>query len=104
MAIADRITVLRRGAVVGRGTPQETSPTELVVMMIGDAAPQAVRIEAKSEESIASPIALEFYKVSTVEGNQGVRLKELSFNVRAGEILGVAGVWHYLDSACKEAR
>lgn len=92
MTIADRITVLRRGAVVGRVTPQETSPSELVVMMIGDAAPQAVRIEAKSEESIASPIALEFYKVSTVEGNQGVRLKELSFNVRAGEILGVAGV------------
>jgi ABC-type uncharacterized transport system ATPase subunit len=63
-----------------------------------------VRIEAKSEESIASPIALEFYKVSTVEGNQGVRLKELSFNARAGEILGVAGVWHYLDQECREAR
>lgn len=92
MAIADSITVLRRGAVVGRVIPQETSPSELVTMMIGDAVPQTVRIEAKPDERISSPIALEFYNVSTVEGNQGVRLKELSFNVKAGEILGVAGV------------
>jgi ABC-type uncharacterized transport system ATPase subunit len=29
---------------------------------------------------------------------------KLSFNARAGEILGVAGVWHYLDQECREAR
>lgn len=92
MATADTITVLRRGAVVGNVSPKETSPEELVTMMIGDAPPQAARIEARQDEGVVAPIALEFYNVSTREEVQGVGLKQLTFNVKSGEILGVAGV------------
>ena len=92
MATADRITVLRHGAVVGTVTPKETTTAELVTMMIGSAPPQAVRVEDNRAEKVATEIALEFNNVTTPSGDQGVSLKQFSFRVSPGEILGVAGV------------
>ena len=92
MATADRITVLRHGAVVGTVSPRETTTAELVTMMIGSAPPQAVRAEDNRAEKVATEIALEFNNVTTPSGDQGVSLKQLSFRVSPGEILGVAGV------------
>ena len=92
MATADRITVLRHGAVVGTVTPKETTTAELVTMMIGSAPPQAVRTEDTRAEKVATEIALEFNNVTTPSGDQGVSLKQFSFRVRPGEILGIAGV------------
>ena len=92
IATADRVTVLRQGAVVGTVTPKETTTTELVAMMIGDALPQSVRTEDYQVEWGETEPALEFSNVTTDPGDQGVNLKEISFDVRPGEILGVAGV------------
>ena len=92
MATADRITVLRHGAVVGTVSPKETTTAELVTMMIGSAPPQAVRAEDNRAEKVATEIALEFNNVTTPSGDQGVSLKQFSFRVSPGEILGVAGV------------
>ena len=52
MATADRITVLRHGAVVGTVSPKETTTAELVTMMIGNAPPQAVRTEDNRVERV----------------------------------------------------
>ena len=92
MATADRITVLRHGAVVGTVSPKETTTAELVTMMIGSAPPQAVRAEDNRAEKVATEIALEFNNVTTPSGDQGVSLKQFSFRVSPGEILGIAGV------------
>ena len=92
MATADRITVLRHGAVVGTVSPKETTTAELVTMMIDNAPPQAVRAEDNRAEKVATEIALEFNNVTTPSGDQGVSLKQFSFRVSPGEILGIAGV------------
>lgn len=83
LAIADRITVLRRGRVVGETTPAVTSKNQLAEMMVGR--PVLFRLE-KPEVQIGEPIL-------TVEGLRlGDKLEEVDLEVRSGEILGVAGV------------
>jgi general nucleoside transport system ATP-binding protein len=82
LAIADRITVLRRGEVVGETTPAETSKGDLAEMMVGR--PVLFRLE-KPEVEAGDPVL-------TLDGLEGGRLHGLSLQVRAGEIVGVAGV------------
>ena len=83
MEIADRITVLRRGPVVGETTPVQTSKAKLAEMMVGR--PVLFRLE-KPQVEIGGPVL-------QVEDLAGAgRLHGLSFEVHAGEILGVAGV------------
>jgi general nucleoside transport system ATP-binding protein len=83
LEIADRITVLRRGKVVGETTPGETTKAKLAEMMVGR--PVLFRLE-KPEVRIGEPVL-------RVEDLTGVgKLGGVSLEVRAGEILGVAGV------------
>ena len=83
LEIADRITVLRRGRVVGETRPDETSKAKLAEMMVGR--PVLFRLE-KPEVEIGAPVL-------RVRDLTGVgKLNGVSFEVRAGEILGVAGV------------
>jgi general nucleoside transport system ATP-binding protein len=81
--IADRITVLRRGRVVGETTPAETSKAKLAEMMVGR--PVLFRLE-KPDVRVGDPVL----RVADLTGE--VKLNGLSLEVRAGEILGVAGV------------
>jgi ABC-type uncharacterized transport system ATPase subunit len=83
MQIADRITVLRRGTVVGETTPAQTSKARLAEMMVGR--PVLFRLE-KPRVEIGEPVL----QVRNLAG--AGKLNGLSFDVRAGEILGVAGV------------
>ena len=83
MQIADRITVLRRGSVVGETTPVQTSKAKLAEMMVGR--PVLFRLE-KPQVEIGDPVL----HVEDLEGSG--RLHGLSFDVHSGEILGVAGV------------
>lgn len=83
LAIADRITVLRRGRIVGETRPAETSKENLAEMMVGREV--LFRIERPDKE-IGAPI-LEIRGLSV--GND---VHEVDLEVRGGEILGVAGV------------
>jgi ABC-type uncharacterized transport system ATPase subunit len=88
LAIADRITVMRDGKVVGTTTPAETSEHQLAAMMVGREVILTVDKEAaKPKEQI---LKVEDLVVHDRRGLEAVR--SVSFNVREGEILGVAGV------------
>jgi general nucleoside transport system ATP-binding protein len=83
LEIADRITVLRRGRVVGETHPAETSKAKLAEMMVGR--PVLFRLE-KPQVEIGGPVL----RVEDLSGEG--KLNGVSLQVRAGEILGVAGV------------
>ncbi|HEY8115419.1 MAG TPA: ABC transporter ATP-binding protein, partial [Actinomycetota bacterium] len=83
MEIADRITVLRRGRVVGETRPAETTKAKLAEMMVGR--PVLFRLEKPSVQ-IGEPVL----RVGDLTGEG--KLNGVSLEVRAGEILGVAGV------------
>jgi simple sugar transport system ATP-binding protein len=81
--IADRITVLRRGRVVGEALPKETTKAKLAEMMVGR--PVLFRLEKPSVQ-IGEPVL-------QLVGLLGPgNLNGISLEVRAGEIVGIAGV------------
>ncbi|HEY1456748.1 MAG TPA: ABC transporter ATP-binding protein [Candidatus Dormibacteraeota bacterium] len=86
--ISDRITVMRRGQVVGHLTTRETNEEEIATLMVGREV--LLRVDKKP----ATPGAVTF-KVEdlTASSDRGVpALKGVSFELREGEILGIAGV------------
>jgi general nucleoside transport system ATP-binding protein len=88
LEIADRITVIRRGKVVGERLPTETSEEDLAELMVGREVDLVVdRGESHPGELMLKVDAL---KVKDDRGHEVVR--SVSLDVRAGEILGIAGV------------
>ncbi|MEV6345743.1 ABC transporter ATP-binding protein [Actinoplanes sp. NPDC051851] len=86
-AIADRITVVRRGAIVGTASP-DTSEEELAALMVG----RAVSLEV--DKAPAEP-GRDVLKISglVADDDRGVRAVDgVDLVVRAGEVLGIAGV------------
>ncbi|MCA9836902.1 MAG: ABC transporter ATP-binding protein [Trueperaceae bacterium] len=88
MEIADRITVLRKGAVVTSMDKAEASPELLAQHMMGKA---VAPLRPKTKPPVAKNV-LELKNVS-VKNKRGMNaLKSVSFELHHGEILGVAGV------------
>ncbi len=88
MRISDRVTVLRRGQMVGTRVTSETSPEELAEMMVG----RSVLLRVDKSEAEPGPKQLEIkgLRVSDPEGT--IRIPDLSFQIHRGEVLGIAGV------------
>jgi general nucleoside transport system ATP-binding protein len=88
LAIADRITVIRRGKVVGSRIPSETDEDDLATLMVGR---NVQLVVDRGESHPAGPMLV--VRDLTVADDRGQQtVKGLTFEVRAGEILGVAGV------------
>jgi simple sugar transport system ATP-binding protein len=88
LEIADRITVIRRGQVVGSRLPSQTNEDDLAELMVGRRVLLAVdRGKSNPTEPM---LKIENLKVQQDRGQEAVR--DISFHVRAGEILGIAGV------------
>jgi len=85
--VADRITVIRRGKVIGEATPS-ASPAELASMMVGR--PVQLNVDRAPAEPGEERLAVEGLRVIDARGQ--VLVDEVSFTVRAGEIYAVAGV------------
>src|SRR5262249_7602054 len=83
----DNITVIRRGKVVGE-RPPATSGTELASLMVG----RSVQLRVSKEPATPGDVVLDVQDL-TVAGGRGAEAGGgRSFQVRAGEILGMAGV------------
>ena len=88
LEIADRITVIRRGRVVGTTTPAETDEEQLAEMMVG----REVQLTVDRGDSTPGDVVLDV-KDLVVRNDRGREtVHKVSFEVRGGEILGVAGV------------
>ncbi|MBU4224936.1 MAG: ATP-binding cassette domain-containing protein, partial [Chloroflexi bacterium] len=88
LAVADRITVMRDGKVVGTVQPKETNEAKLAAMMVGrEVILKVDKGEASPGENILQVKDLKVYDRRGLEAVRGV-----SFHVRTGEVLGIAGV------------
>ena len=88
LEIADRITVIRRGRVVGSRLPDETDEEGLAALMVG----RDVQLVVDRGASHPTAPALLVEGVSIKSDRGGTAVDDVTFDVRAGEILGIAGV------------
>jgi general nucleoside transport system ATP-binding protein len=86
-AVADRITVIRRGKVVGEAEPT-TSSQELASMMVG----RPVQLEIDKDTAKPGQAILEVENLRVVDHTGQVTVDDVTFAVRGGEIYALAGV------------
>ncbi|HEX4960156.1 MAG TPA: ATP-binding cassette domain-containing protein [Thermoanaerobaculia bacterium] len=93
-ALADRITVLRDGRSVGTARRAETTPERVISLMVGRELKQAFPRPERRPGRLHEDILLRLADWSVADPlNPGRRVVEnVSFEVRAGEVLGVAGL------------
>ena len=86
--VCDSITVIRRGTTVGEADPRTTTVKQLAEMMVGSELPSPeTRTSTVRDEPV---LVLEDLTVLTVEGRP--LIDDVSLTVRAGEVVGLAGV------------
>ncbi|MFP5299428.1 MAG: ABC transporter ATP-binding protein, partial [Actinomycetota bacterium] len=88
LAVSDKITVLRRGEVVGTTTPSETNEQQLASMMVG----RDVKLEVEKGPPTPRDAVLQVEDLVVADDRGHVAVDGASFEVRAGEILAIAGV------------
>ena len=88
LAIADRITVIRLGKVIGTTLPEQTGEQELAAMMVG----RGVELQVAKTPAKSGEVVLEARGLTVVDASGSLAVRGVSFDVRSGEILAVAGV------------
>ena len=88
MAITDNVSVMRRGEMVATVKTAETSPPELAELTVG----RKVLLRVDKTPATPGDVVLEVENLRVVDEDKVERLRGISFNVRKGEILGIAGV------------
>lgn len=89
MAVSDRVTVLRKGKYIGTVNTKDTSKQELSNMMVG----RPVQLEINKDDADPAEVVLNVEGLtvpSKIHKNDAV--KDVSFNVRKGEIVCIAGI------------
>lgn len=87
-SIADRCTVIRRGKLIGTVDVASTSEEKLAEMMVG----RQVSFTVQKKERQPGEVVLDIKGLSVLSSRKVLGLKNVSLQVRAGEILGIAGV------------
>lgn len=81
--ISDSITVLRDGTLAGTGSSADLDPDKLISMMVG----REIKEVYPKEETVVKDVVLEVKNL-----NSGKRVKDISFYLKSGEVLGIAGL------------
>lgn len=88
LEIADRIVIMRRGEVVGETDPKQVTEHDLANLMVG----RDVNLVVDKETAQPKDIKYEVKDLVVKDLLKGVVVDHVSFQVRAGEVLGIAGV------------
>jgi len=87
LAISDEVTVMRDGKVVGNVETSETNAQDLARMIVGrDVLLRVEKTDANPADNVLEVVDL------SIPGKHGVAVDNVSFSVRAGEIVGIAGI------------
>ncbi|MBE7635269.1 ATP-binding cassette domain-containing protein [Sneathiella sp. P13V-1] len=89
LAFADEVSVLRRGVYAGGGKTSDLTTDDMAQMMVGS------DISAKNttrKTNLQSDVRLAADKISAMDDTGHTVVRDLSFKVKSGEILGIAGV------------
>ena len=86
--IADRISVLRRGKVVGSADPSTATPESLAELMVG----RPVELEIDKVDANAGDTVLSVTDLVVADDRGQAAVTDASFEVRRGEVVGIAGV------------
>ncbi|MBO8176593.1 MAG: ABC transporter ATP-binding protein [Bacillus sp. (in: Bacteria)] len=88
MEVCDRVTVIRRGKGIGTLNVSDTNPTELAELMVG----RQVQFTTDKEPAKPKDNVLEIKDLVVKDARGVTTVNELNLTVRAGEIVGIAGV------------
>ncbi|MGH1355751.1 MAG: ABC transporter ATP-binding protein [Thalassovita sp.] len=88
MDITDTVSVMRRGEMTATVKTSETSPEALAELMVG----RKVLLHVDKVPASPGDIVLDIQDLSVTDSKGVARLQDVSLNIRAGEILGIAGV------------
>ncbi len=88
LAISDNVTVMRDGKVVGNVMTKETNAAQLAKMMVG----REVLLRVEKPDANVGNSVLKVENLTVINHEQANALKSISLEVKAGEIVGIAGV------------
>ncbi|MEX3016598.1 ABC transporter ATP-binding protein [Gymnodinialimonas hymeniacidonis] len=88
MDITDTVSVMRRGEMTATVKTAETSPAQIAELMVG----RKVLLQVDKTAANPGSVVLDVQNLRVVDPSGVERVKSISFQIRAGEILGIAGV------------
>ena len=88
MALTDKVTVMRQGEIVGDKNTKDTTKDQLAEMMVG----RSVLLRIDKKKPNIGDTVFEVKNINVKDNLDVMRVKNVSFDLRKGEILGIAGV------------
>ena len=88
LSVADAITVMRRGTTVASVAPKEVTARQLAELMVGSELPSP----ETRESTVTDDVVLEVRDLTVRQDSERASVEDVSITIRAGEVVGIAGV------------
>ena len=92
LRIADHVTVLRQGVTTLQQARAAVDESTLIQAMLGQRELPAARVDRRTAPQLVGPVLVRARNVSIVDGKGVTRIRTATFDIRAGEVVGVAAV------------